>query len=222
MMKWELHCHTDESSSCGKVPAVEVARVLAEAGYTGVVVTDHYNDYTLEKLFTGSPLERTRAWLRGYEQVKEAGEKLGLRVLFGLEARLPGNENDLLIFGAEPDFVLENPELHKLTLPELHALCHRYGAVMIQAHPGRVNCFRYEAEHLDGVEGFNGNPRQVNYNEETCEWAKDYPHLIVTSGSDFHQMPDLDRGGIWTDVDIRTSADMAKCLKERVFTCIEC
>ena len=32
-------------------------------------------------------------------------------VLFGLEARLPDSDNDYLIYGASPRFVLENPQL---------------------------------------------------------------------------------------------------------------
>ena len=47
-MKWELHAHTAHSSHCGWVEPAEVARVHAAAGYTGMVVTDHYNCENLE------------------------------------------------------------------------------------------------------------------------------------------------------------------------------
>ena len=135
-MKIELHAHTPHSSACGKVDPAVSMQMFKDAGYDAVVITDHYNTYNLNR-FEGTPLEKARQWLKGYEQAKEAGEALGVRVLFGLEARIPGSENDYLIFGAEPEFVLENPQLHELDQMSLHELCHEYGALLIQAHPNR-------------------------------------------------------------------------------------
>ena len=219
-MKWELHAHTSHSSHCGKVDAAEVARVYAAAGYTGIVITDHYNRENVE-CFPGAPAEQAREWIKGYEAVKAEGEKLGLKVLFGLEARLQDCDNDYLILGAEPEMVLAHPRLNFLTLEQLHALCGEYGALLVQAHPNRKMCRQADAAALDGGEGFNGNPRHDNRNDVTLAFAAEHPHLIVTSGSDFHQMMDLARGGVETNEKIETSADLARCLRERRFTRIE-
>lgn len=218
-MKIELHAHTAHSSACGRVEAAQGLAMYRDAGYDAVVITDHYNTHNLDR-FPGAPLEQTRAWLGGYQQAKTAGETLGLRVLFGLEARLPGSENDYLIFGAEPEFVLENPQLHELDLPGLHALCRRYGALLVQAHPNRSTCTPAPHEHLDGVEVFNGNPRHDSHNDLTLSQAKRTPRLILTSGSDFHRPEDLARGGIVTDRDVRTSRDLADCLTSGDYTLI--
>jgi hypothetical protein len=40
--KYETHFHTDETSPCGKVPAVTGVRLYHQAGYSGIIVTDHY------------------------------------------------------------------------------------------------------------------------------------------------------------------------------------
>lgn len=211
-MKIELHSHSDHSSRCGKVPAEQAAQLFRDAGYDVVVCTDHYNTYNLE-CFPGTPLERAQTWLKGYEQTKAACAKVGVKVLFGLEARLPGSENDYLILGAEPEFVLENPCLHELDLMDLQTLCHNYGALLFQAHPNRPMCFPASHLCLDGLEVSNGNPRQQNNNAKTLRQAQEDPKMIRISGSDFHQPPDVGRGGIITDRKIETNHDLVECLK---------
>lgn len=74
------------------------------------------------------------------------------------------------------------------------------------------------AEVLDGVEVFNGHPRHDSRNPLALEFAAAHPHLIRTSGSDYHRTQDLATGGIETDRDIRTPADLVKCLKDNAFT----
>ena len=39
----DMHMHTKETSSCGEVPAAEGVRLYKEAGYQGVMITDHYH-----------------------------------------------------------------------------------------------------------------------------------------------------------------------------------
>lgn len=217
-MKWELHAHTAQSSHCGHVDAEDVVAAYAGAGYGGIVITDHFEPGNLD-CFPGSPRDRVRAWLGGYERAKAAGDRLGVHVLFGLEARLPDCDNDYLIYGATPEFVLENPELHRLDLEGLHALCRRWGALLVQAHPNRKNCHPVDAGLLDGVEVFNGNPRHDSHNALTLAFAQAHPHLIRTSGSDYHQPQDLARGGIVADAESRES--LIQCLREGRFERIE-
>ena len=145
-----------------------------------------------------------------------------MRVLFGLEAHSAEHPcNHFLIFGAEPNFVQENPRLYELSLPELQALCHRYGALLIQAHPFRSMCALAELSALDGVEVYNGHPHHQSHDERALAVAETNPRLIRTSGSDFHEPDALARGGIVTDRDIHTSAELAQCLRDGAFTRIE-
>jgi histidinol phosphatase-like PHP family hydrolase len=39
---WETHLHTAEGSACAGTPAAEMARAHHQAGYEGIVVTDHF------------------------------------------------------------------------------------------------------------------------------------------------------------------------------------
>lgn len=41
---YDLHVHTSNVSPCAHVQAEEVVRLYAQAGYTGIVITDHYYD----------------------------------------------------------------------------------------------------------------------------------------------------------------------------------
>ncbi len=220
-MKWELHAHCSEISPCGRVPAREVVNNYHENGYDGLVLTDHYNAKTLLTL-PGSGAEKVENWLNGYRLAREAGEKCGLTVLFGLEATLTCNENDFLILGVSPDFLRANPNLHLGTLRQLHQAVRQAGGLLIQAHPYRDEiCFPENAQDLDGVEVFNGCPRHDNHNDRTRAFAKEHPHLICTSGSDYHRLQDLGLGGIETERNIQSGAELVKCLKENAFTRIE-
>lgn len=216
MYKWELHLHTAEGSRCGKFAAEDAIKLHKEHGFSGLVVTDHYLPAQLQSI-PGTKEEQLKAWLRGYENARAAGEKLGVTVLFGLELRFVGSANDLLIYGTEPDFIWQNPDLYDLTLPEVHALCQQAGALLIQAHPNRRTCCPEDETYLDGVEIYNGSPRQVNQNELTAAFAAEHPELIYTAGSDFHQLVDLAGGVMYTQEVIRTPQELARALREGKF-----
>lgn len=48
--RYDLHVHTSEVSACGSIPAKEVVRLYHQAGYDGLVITDHYADYFFQKM----------------------------------------------------------------------------------------------------------------------------------------------------------------------------
>ena len=218
-MKWELHLHTAPTSPCGRVPAAEGIAAFAASGYGGVVVTDHYNDYVMDQL-TGTDAEKVETWLAGYRAAREAGERWGLRVLFGLEAHSAEHPcNDFLIFGAEPNFVQENPRLYELPLPELQALCHRYGALLIQAHPFRSMCALAELSALDGVEVYNGHPSAANHMDKTYDIVKKN-NLITTCGTDFHELKNAGKAAVLLPERVGSSkrfADMLFCDRQLKF-----
>ena len=218
--KWEIHSHTRQSSKCGWLDAAESVRLHREHGYDGMVITDHYNNENIAR-FYGTPLEQAQAWTGGWRVARAAAEGTGFTVLFGLEARLQDCDNDYLIFGVEPEFVLENPRLNHLSRRELHALCRAWNAVLIQAHPSRTKCTPADPEDVDGYEVYNGSVRHENHSDQTKALADAHPELIQTSGSDFHRPGDVDRGGILTFDEIHTSAELAECLRLRRFERIE-
>ena len=44
---WETHMHTSETSRCARSPAAKMVAAYKDAGYHGIVVTDHFlNGYS--------------------------------------------------------------------------------------------------------------------------------------------------------------------------------
>ena len=39
---YETHMHTSEASACAGSTGAQMARAYKEAGYTGIIVTDHF------------------------------------------------------------------------------------------------------------------------------------------------------------------------------------
>ena len=39
---YETHMHTCQGSACGRATGREQARVYRDAGYTGIIITDHF------------------------------------------------------------------------------------------------------------------------------------------------------------------------------------
>lgn len=219
-MKIEMHAHTSEVSPCAKVPAEEMVKACAEAGYQGVVVTDHFNDYVLES-FPGSARDRVTRYLEGYQRAQEAGAKLGIQVILGMESCIAGGPEDFLVYGIGMDFFYQNPRFYQYSQEQAFKACQEYGALFFQAHPCRSYCKPRDLHLLDGVEVFNGNPRHENNNRRARKWAEKYHLGIFTSGSDFHQLEDAGKGGIILPSDVHDSMELAAALKQGMAELIE-
>ena len=128
-------------------------------------------------------------------RAREAGERLGLRVLFGQEMRFLDHPNDFLTYGLLPDDLLRFPELYRMTLREFQAFAHERGAAVFQAHPFRRPCAPSNPAYLDGVEVYNGHPDHDSRNRLAEAFAEEC-RLPRISGSDFHRPHHLARGGL--------------------------
>lgn len=210
-MKLEMHMHTSEVSPCAKRKALEGIRDYKEVGYDGVVITDHFNDYVLES-FTGNDRERVGRYLEGYYRAQEAGATLELKVLFGIETCLKGSQDDFLIYGVTPEFLYEYPRLYEMSLEKLYESVHQVGGLVIQAHPFRGYCQIRDPKFLDGIEVFNGNPRHDSRNHLAIEFMTKHSKLIKTSGSDYHEMDDVARGGMEFTMDICSEKSLKQAL----------
>ncbi len=208
---YDLHVHTSEVSSCGHVDGKEVAQLYSKAGYSGIVVTDHYYDNYFANAL-GSWEEKVQQYLSGYLETKAEGAKHGLAVFLGIEIRFAGSRNDYLVYGISEEFLLVYPQLYELTLPEFSQLVRNQGLVLYQAHPFRGYCTAAKPEYLDGVEVFNGNPRHQSNNHQAEVFAKQH-RLSMISGSDFHQYEDLAIGGVYFSEKIRDNNHLVSVLK---------
>ena len=106
---YETHMHTCQVSACGVSTGKEHVHFYRDAGYTGIIMTDHF--------FRGNTaVDRELPWKdrinwfwSGYEDAKAEGDKVGLDVFFGLEQNFAGDE--YLVYGLTKEYMMEHPEI---------------------------------------------------------------------------------------------------------------
>ena len=207
-MKIEMHAHTGEASPCANVSAGQIPALYQQAGYGAIVITDHYCKWAQERSGAETAEAYAQYFLNGYRTAKA----VGFPVLLGAEANLPGSPNDYLLYGITEKFILQHPDLHEMTLKELYALCQKEQILLLQAHPYRTYCTPADPAYLDGAESYNGNPRHNNQNELAKEWSQKY-HMIQSSGSDFHELEDVAKGGIETSIPVTDTRALYQVLR---------
>ncbi len=201
---YETHMHTCEGSACSRASGAELARAYSKAGYTGIIVTDHF-------VYGNTAVDRKLPWTEwvekfclGYERAKEEGDRIGLQVFFGWESGYNGTE--FLIYGLDKQWLLEHPEIREATVQEQYELVHAGGGIVCHAHPWReapyIPEIRLFPEYVDAVEGYNGNhfskvvrktPRP-EFNDRAVAYAAEHG-LPLTAGSDQHGV-DMIFGGM--------------------------
>ncbi len=218
-MKYELHSHTKETSQCADISAQELVKKYKELGYSGIVITNHYSDFTfsLKEMFN----KRLRAehYLKGYREAKKY-ETEDFSVLLGVELRFFLNGNDYLIFGVTEELIEKAPFLLPMYLKRTVKLFKKNGCIIIQAHPYRPYIYRANPKYLDGVEVVNGKSSKSE-NEKALKWAEKKNLKIRTAGSDCHRESSAGISGIITNKLIKTNDDLLKILKSGEFEIIE-
>lgn len=186
MYIYELHCHTQETSKCGKLPAAEMMEFYHKAGYTGVVVTDHFFNGNTTVTKYGSWEERVGLFRQGYLAAKKRGEELGLDVFFGWEFGHKGT--DFLTYGLDIDWLLAHPFCDQLAVRDYSTLVRQSGGYLVQAHPFReaqyIEMIRLLPRGVDAVEVCNGC-RDDFTNLQAMHYAEVYG-LPKSVGTDNH------------------------------------
>ena len=79
----ELNRVTSEGSACGRACASYIVRAYKNAGYTGIIITDHffYGNTAVDRKLPWN--EWVESFCKGYENAYEEGKKAGLQVFFG-------------------------------------------------------------------------------------------------------------------------------------------
>lgn len=220
--KTELHCHTSETSNCGQASAKELVEEYLRNGYSTVVITDHLSTHTYSK-YNYKELkwnDKIDIFLQGYNAALECARGR-LNVLLGMELRFDSpSENDYLVYGITEKFLRKNKDLLDMNLKSFYKLAKKNGLLVCQAHPFRINMTVSNPEYLDGIEIFNGCVRHNSNNDVAELWADKYK-LLKTSGSDFHQVVDVARGGIITENEIKTNDDLLKVISDGFYTLIK-
>ena len=223
MPLFELHAHTSECDIAAHATAAELVRLYHAAGYSGMVITDHYfshfYNWFADDLHGKSHREVMARRLKGYYEARNEGEKLGFTVLPGAEVRFdksPYGINDFLVYGCDEEFFLTAPRLNELTsLEELKSILPENACVVL-AHPFRVSMTVIDPAPLFGIEAFNGLTEP--FRNRMAEAYAAHFGKAVTSGSDCHHRDHACKGGIVTNRAIFTPRDLTDVLRSGDYT----
>lgn len=223
MGKFELHVHTSECDMAARCAAADIVKLYHNAGYDGLVITDHYfyvfYEWFADEVNGACHQKIIDRYLRGYYAARNEGEKLGFTVLPGAEVRFDGTINDYLLYGADESFFYNAPLLNKLSgLDKLMEILPA-DTLVVQAHPFRNKMTVCDPAPLFGIEVYNGGTEPFR-NELADTFASHYGK-VKTSGSDFHSEGALARGGIVTDIKIKNNADLVSVLRSGNYSLIK-
>ncbi len=202
---YETHLHTSQSSACAWNSGYEMAQAAHQAGYTGIIVTDHnWGGNTAVNRDLPWP-EFVEQFAKGYLDAKRyADAHDDFDVFFGYEAGFCGTE--FLIYGITPEWMARHPELKTESIREHHAIIHAAGGTVIHAHPFREEWYipeiRLFPDCVDGVEGINATHschkstahHKAAYDEMAVAYANEHS-LPMSAGSDIHST-NLFGGGV--------------------------
>ena len=206
MFKYETHLHTKSGSACATASGREQALAYYRAGYTGIIITDHFfrGNTCIPKNLSWE--ERIQHFCNGYEQAKNTGDEIGLQVFFGWEETYDGQ--DFLIYGLDKQWLLNHPEMEHWTIREQFEAVDNAGGLVVHAHPFRdrpyIPKIRLYPKLVHAVEVYNA----CNYEEENRQayiYAKKY-NLPMTAGGDSHHLP-IVCSGIETDTKFQNIHD---------------
>lgn len=222
-MTFEMHLHTAECDRAAKSSGEEIARIYHEAGYDGIVVTDHYfslfSEWFADELSGCDHRGYVDRWLRGYRSVKAAAEKYGMTVLPGAEVRFDGTINDYLLYGVEEEFFYRAPQLNRLhSVEELLSVLPE-DALLVQAHPFRDKMTVADPSPLFGIETHNG--KNDSFRNHLADLFADHYQKAKFSGSDFHAPAHAAKAGMIFDSPIRTPHELSLALRRGEYTLIK-
>lgn len=217
--KYETHLHTSEVSLCATSSASEMVHAHKNAGYTGIIVTDHFLNGNAAVLPEECWHEQITRFLRGYNNAKAEGDKIGLDVFFGWEYTHNPFAEDFLTYNLSPQFLYNHPEIMDMSFFEYSRLVQYYGGVLIHAHPFReASYIKYppnpKIKYIDGIEVVNGEANSPhNNNDKAWRLAKEYSELIRISGTDIHDIKHVGIGGVAFKYKIKSMAHFIKALR---------
>ena len=219
MFLYETHCHEKLCSACAVATPEELVMGYKNAGYSGLVLTDHFLSGNTCVSYRLPYKERILKYYDAFLKAKELGEKLDFDVIFGFE-HMYGGWKEMLVYGLEIDFLLSNDDLLNLTAEEFYKRVNNSGGIIIHAHPYRYRWyidmdFKPRFDLCDGVEVYNAyNTKEENVKAfKSCkEWGK-----IALSGGDIHDGFDkkLNYSGVYFDKRVKTAKEFANELKSK-------
>jgi len=205
--KTELHLHSAEGSACATATAEDIVKVYLEAGYTTVVLTNHFSPHTFKNLGPMTPEEKVEYYIDAYHALKKAADGK-LHVLFGMELL---RTCDYLIYGMTEEFLRAHTDLMDTSLLISAPIIREAGMILAQAHPFRNDMKVTDPTILDGFEAYNAHTAPFR-NKIADQWADEFG-LIKTAGSDYHRDTHKAESGIITDFPITSNEELLATLR---------
>ncbi len=206
----DLHAHSALSRCC-KIDGIENLKVAKQYGMDGYVLTNHYDK---SYLINDDKIEYANRYINEYYYIKEGSKELGIKVFFGIEITMAKHDNiHMLVYGVDPEWLIEYPDLYDYDIKDLYELAHKYNAILVQAHPLRKNInVLLDTNYLDGIELNSHTIKEGPHTDEILEIAK-ANNLLVTSGGDFHNDSPRPKCGVYLPDNIETTKDIVEYLK---------
>lgn len=212
----ETHLHTSQASACAYSTGAQMARAHKDAGYSAIVITDHF--------FGGNTAvprdlpwkERIDLFCAGYEDAKRVGDRIGLNVFFGLE--WAWNATEFLTYGLDKEYLYAHPQMEQWDIPTYLTNVRAAGAYIIHAHPYRkaeyIPDVRLFPEYVDAAEVYNCGNTDMDFNRKAMAYAKKHD-LAMTSGSDGHDHLKMRGGGMRFATQMNTIEDLIRAVRTR-------
>lgn len=220
MFKTETHIHVSEVSTCSQLSAAEMVRLYHEAGYKTLIISDHFQQRSFDKLGGVSWAEYVDRFVSGYNAAKKAAKQFDMNVIFSAELRLNDACNHYLLYGIDGEFLKKRADLFDMTIKEFYGYAKQNGVTIVQAHPYRDEKCTPTPDYVDGFEVYNSNPRHQNFTKRAVKIAKEH-NKPMTAGSDSHRTEDVAITGVITKTEIKTAADYVKALLQGELEIIE-
>lgn len=189
--------HTSESSRCGCDCAEDMIKACKKAGYSLVVVTDHFFNANINCPPAATWPEKIECLMRGYNLAKAEGDRIGVKVLFGWETNTNGPE--ILTYGLGRDFLMAHPDVAEWPLEEYCRRVKEAGAFIAHAHPYReayyIVPFTPRPELYDAIEVFNYHNKSRQW-DKMAEKLADRSGKLHIAGSDAHLASDVGGGAM--------------------------
>lgn len=220
---YETHLHTMEGSACGKVSGREYVQFYKDAGYDGIIITDHFYGGNCRPDRDLPWCEWVNQFCSGYEAAREEGDKIGLKVFFGIEERFNTNgefnADEWLIYGLDKEYLLAHPDMRIWTRADYLKNVHAAGGCCVQAHPFRDRNY-VDAFHLslgvDAIEGYNAN-NKIEADILAQLYAKKQ-NLVMVAGGDVHfcgHVPPEKMAGVEFEKPLESIYDYVAAIRER-------
>jgi len=186
-----------------------------QAGYTGIIVTDHFLNGNTSVPPNQPWADRVNQFCLGYENALHMGEKIGLQVFFGWEYGYYAM--DFLTYGLDKAFLLAHPDMLSWPIDEYFDRVHQNGGFITHAHPFRerpyIEQIRLYPDKIDAIETYNASHEDL-FNQKALEYAEKHS-LPQTSGSDAHNGITLLGAGIECDSKLNSITDFIMTIKSK-------